>query len=122
MSDSARERGQAVYKKLFGEERKSKPGDIVLDEFTIDHLFANVWSRPNLEMCQRSMITVALLAALGRDRELKRHIEGALHLGIARDEIIEIMTHVAHYAGWPAGHNGQRIAQEVFKRRRRVNH
>ncbi len=66
-------------------------------------------------MRQRSMITVALLAALGRDRELERHIEGALHLGISRDEIIEIMLHVAHYAGWPAGHNGQRIAQEMFK-------
>lgn len=115
MSDSAREKGQAVYKKLFGEERESKPDDTALDDMTIDHLFAGVWSRPNLQMRQRSMITVALLAALGRDRELKRHIEGALHLGITRDEIIEIMLHVAHYAGWPAGHNGQRIAQEMFK-------
>jgi|SRR6266850_1825427 4-carboxymuconolactone decarboxylase len=115
MSDSAREKGQAVYKKLFGEERESKPDDTALDGMTIDHLFAGVWSRPNLQMRQRSMITVALLAALGRDRELKRHIEGALHLGITRDEIIEIMLHVAHYAGWPAGHNGQRIAQEMFK-------
>jgi 4-carboxymuconolactone decarboxylase len=75
MSD-ARERGQAVYKKLFGEKRKSKPDDTVLDDFTIEHLFADVWSRPNLEMRQRSMITVAMLAALGRDRELERHIEG----------------------------------------------
>jgi len=63
------------------------------------------------------MITVALLAALGRDRELKRHIEGALHQGIAPEQIIEVMVQVAHYAGWPAGHNGQRIAQEVFKER-----
>ena len=115
MSDSAKERGQAVYKKLFGEERESKPDDTALDGFTIEHLFADVWSRPNLQMSQRSMITVALLAALGRDRELARHIEGALHLGITRDEIIEIMIHVAHYAGWPPGHNGQCIAQEMFK-------
>jgi 4-carboxymuconolactone decarboxylase len=70
----------------------------------------------NLQMSQRSMITVALLAALGRDRELARHIEGALRLGITSDEIIEIMLQVAHYAGWPAGHNGQRVAQEVFVR------
>ena len=115
MNNSARERGQAVYKKLFGEERESKPDDTALDDFTIEHLFADVWSRPNLQMTQRSMITVALLAALRRDRELGRHIEGALHLGITRDEIIEIMIHAAHYAGWPAGHNGQRIAQEMFK-------
>ena len=64
-------------------------------------------------MRQRSMITVALLAGLGRDRELEKHIEGALHLGITRDEIIEIMIHVAHYAGCPAGHNGQCIAREI---------
>jgi 4-carboxymuconolactone decarboxylase len=60
------------------------------------------------------MVAVALLAALARDIDFKRHIEAALHLGITRGEIIEIMTHVAHYAEWPAGHNGQRIAQEVF--------
>jgi 4-carboxymuconolactone decarboxylase len=114
MNDNARERGQAVYKKLFGEERESKPDDTALDDMTIEHLFADLWSRPNLQMSQRSMITVALLAALGRDRELARHIEGALHLGISREEVIEIMIHVAHYAGWPAGHNGQRIAQGVF--------
>jgi alkylhydroperoxidase/carboxymuconolactone decarboxylase family protein YurZ len=57
-----------VCKKLFGEERKSKPDDTALDNFTIEHLFADVWSRPNLQMRQRSMITVALLAASGRDR------------------------------------------------------
>jgi 4-carboxymuconolactone decarboxylase len=116
MSDSARERGQAVYKKLFDRKKKFERDHTALDEFTIDHLFADVWSRPNLEMRQRSMITVALLAALGRDRELARHIEGALNLGISLDEIIEIMIHVAHYAGWPAGHNGQRLAQDVFAR------
>jgi 4-carboxymuconolactone decarboxylase len=114
MSDSARERGQVVYKQLFGEKREPKPHDTAIDDFTIEHLFADVWSRPNLEMRQRSMITVAMLAVLGRDRELERHIEGALHLGITHDEIIEIMIHVAHYGGWAAGHNGQRLAQDVF--------
>ena len=116
MHDSeAREKGQVQYKELFGKKRKRSEDDTALDEFTLDHLFANVWSRPQLSMPQRSMITVALLAALGRDRELKKHVEGALHQGITHEQIIEIMVQVAHYAGWPAGHNGQRIAQEVFK-------
>src|SRR5262245_23579687 len=114
MSESAEKRGQAVYKKLFGAKREPKPDDTALDDMTIEHLFADVWSRPNLQMRERSIITVALLAALGRDRELEQHLEGALHLGISRDAIIEIMIHVAHYAGWPAGHNGQRVAQKVF--------
>jgi 4-carboxymuconolactone decarboxylase len=114
MTDDSRERGQAMYEQLFGKKRKFGPDATSLDEFTIDHLFANVWSRPQLEMRQRSMITVALLAALGREHELVSHIKGARHLGITDEEIIEIMIHVAHYAGWPAGHSGQRVAQDVF--------
>jgi 4-carboxymuconolactone decarboxylase len=80
MSDSARERGQAVYKKLFGEERESKPDDTALDDFTIEHLFADVWSRPNLQMRERSMITVALLAASG-EIVSEQHIGGRTYLG-----------------------------------------
>jgi len=109
-----KKKGQEQYKLLFGEERK--PSETALDEFTLNHLFANVWSRTQqLSRPQRSMTTVALLAGLGRDLELKRHIEGALHQGITREQINEIMVQVAHYAGWPAGHNGQRIAQEAFE-------
>ena len=66
MSDSAKESGQAVYKKLFGEERESKPDDTALDDFTIEHLFADVWSRPNLEMRQRSLITVGVARRIGQ--------------------------------------------------------
>jgi alkylhydroperoxidase/carboxymuconolactone decarboxylase family protein YurZ len=65
MSDSARERGQAVYKKLFGDRRESKPDDTALDDFTIEHLFADVWSRPKLQMRQRSRITVTLRRSIG---------------------------------------------------------
>jgi len=118
MHDSeARQKGQEQYRLLFGEERKPREGETALDEFTLNHLFANVWSRTQLSRPQRSMITVALLAALGRDRELKRHVEGALHQELTHEQINEIMVQVAHYAGWPAGHNGQRIAQEVFEER-----
>src|SRR5919202_149911 len=91
MSDDARERGQARYEQLFGKKRKFGPDDTSLDEFTVDHLFANVWSRPQLEMRQRSMITVALLAALGREHELVSHIKGARRLGITAEEVIELM-------------------------------
>jgi 4-carboxymuconolactone decarboxylase len=109
------QRGQDQYRRLFGKERESREYDTDLDDFTIKHLFANVWSRPQLSMRERSMITVALLAALGRDNELRSHVKGADHQGITRDQLIEIMIHVAHYAGWPAGHNGQRIVQEELE-------
>ena len=79
MSGRARERGQAVYTKLFGEKGESKPDDTALDGMTIEHLFADVWSRADLQMRQRSIIPVALLAASGRDRDLRGIFEGALH-------------------------------------------
>lgn len=61
------------------------------------------------------MITLSLLAAQGRNEELERHLKGALNSGLTREKILEIMIHVAHYAGWPVGHNGERIAKEVFQ-------
>ena len=114
--------GQEMYELLFG--KPAKPPLIGLREFTIDHLFANVWSRSRppidearmISLKERSMITVALLAAQGRNEELESHIRGALHQGISKEQVLEIMIHVAHYAGWPAGNNGQRIALKVFEK------
>lgn len=115
-SSQTRRRGQAAYKALFGREKKLDADSTDLDQLTIDHLYADIWSRKAIPMRVRSMITLTLLTALGRDRELQMHLEGALRLGVTRAEVLEIMIHVAHYAGWPAAHNGQRIAQEVFKK------
>lgn len=112
MENSDRERGQEFYERVFG-RRKSEFDDL-LDDFTIDHLFANVWSRDaRLSTVDRSKITVAMLAALGREKELKTHINGALHQEITYEELEEIMVHVAHYAGWPAGHRGLDILRDV---------
>ena len=115
-SNQTRQRGQAAYKALFGREKTLNADSTDLDQFTIDHLYADIWSRRTIPLRVRSMITLTLLTALGWDRELQMHLEGALRLGITREEILEIMIHVAHYAGWPAAHNGQCIAQEVFKK------
>lgn len=113
-NDSAVKRGQDTYQRLFGE--KSSDDQTGLRQFTIAHLFADIWSREEqLPMRDRSMITVALLAAQGRVDELRQHIAGALHQKITQGQILEIMIHVAHYAGWPAGHSGQRIALQVFE-------
>jgi 4-carboxymuconolactone decarboxylase len=110
---TARERGLKCYERLFGEQKKIADA---FDEITVDHLFANVWTREGLSMRDRSLITVAMLAALGRDAELERHLEGAQRQNIGADEIVELMIHVAHYAGWPAGRNGVRIAKKVLTR------
>jgi 4-carboxymuconolactone decarboxylase len=70
----------------------------------------------------RSMITVAPLASQGRNEELETHLKGASHLGISKEQLLEIMIHVAHYAGWPAGNNGQRIALKVFEQKEARTH
>ncbi len=115
MAQSERyERGAARMKELFGAE--PRPGTMHEDflQITVENLFGDIWTRPGLELQERSMITVAALTVLARERELKVHIRGALNAGISREKINEMMIHLAHYGGWPVGVNGLRIAKEVF--------
>ena len=102
-----------VFETMFGPR---DPTEAPLDEFTTQYLYKEIWTRPLLSVPERSMITLAVLIALGRDRELERHIEGALNIGTSRERINEILLHVAHYAGWPTGHNGQCIALEQYQK------
>ena len=81
---------------------------------TIEHLFGDVWTRPGLALRDRSLITVTSLTVLGRDQELRMHLRGALRAGISRDEIREVMLHLAHYGGWPIAVAGLRAVGEIF--------
>jgi len=91
-------------------------GDIAprLAELTDDLLFGDVWERSPLSKRDRSMITVAVVAALYRTNEMPFHIERALSNGVTREEVIELFTHLAFYAGWPSAMTGVRIARQVF--------
>ena len=112
LETSARDRGHKTYEAYFGRRRSEPSND--LDEMTLGHLFANVWSRPRLSMESRSLVTIALLASQGRDDELKSHIAGARHQGCSKMDIEELMIHVAHYAGWAAGHHGLGVLNETW--------
>jgi alkylhydroperoxidase/carboxymuconolactone decarboxylase family protein YurZ len=81
----------------------------------IDILFGEIWTRPALPPRDRSLITVALLAALNRESQLRSHLRGALNLGITQEELAEVMLHVAFYAGAPVSEEGLRVAREVFR-------
>ena len=108
------EKGMAVVQKLFGAAagRASLPEDFM--RITVENLFGDIWSRPGLELAERSMITLSVLAVLGRDAELRLHLRGARNLGIQRKKLEEIMIHLAHYGGWPVGVNGLRAIDEVW--------
>ena len=85
-----------------------------LAELTDTVLFDDVWQRPGLGSRERCLITVASLIALYRSNELPFHLKKALENGISRDEIIEIITHLAFYSGWPTANTALQIAQRVF--------
>ncbi len=91
-------------------------GDVApkLAELTDDVLFGDIWERPGLAKRDRSLITVAALVALYRTNELPGHLRRALDNGVSRDELVELITHLAFYAGWPTAMSAMRAAKEVF--------
>lgn len=82
--------------------------------YTVETVMGEVWSRPGLGLRERSEITIAALAALGRQDELRLHLRGALRNGLTRHEVSEVIMHLRAYAGAPASLTGLRIVQEVF--------
>ncbi|MCP4329976.1 MAG: carboxymuconolactone decarboxylase family protein [Alphaproteobacteria bacterium] len=116
MADTDRHaRGLAVMEKLFGSAPVPNEANAEMLGVTIEHLFGDIWTRPGLDHRDRELITVSVIAALGFERQLRVHVRGALNAGVTRDEIKELMLHVAHYAGWPSGFNGISVAREVFE-------
>ena len=85
-----------------------------LGDYTDKVLFGEVWERPELSKRDRSLITVATLVALYRTNELPFHLKRALENGVTKDELVELITHLAFYAGWPAANTAVTIARQVF--------
>ncbi len=110
-----RARGAEVMTKLFGGPPTPSATSADMMDVTIEHLFGDIWSRPGLGHRDRELVTIAVIAAMGFERQLRAHLKGALNAGVTRDEIKEVMLHIAHYAGWPAGMTGLTIAHEVFE-------
>ena len=94
-------------------------GDIApkLAELTDEVLFGDVWLRPGLSPRDRSLITVAALTALGRTDQLQSHLRLALDNGVTREELAELPTHLAFYAGWPAGMSAAITLKQVLDER-----
>ena len=77
-------------------------------------LFDEVWQRPELSPRDRSLVTVSALIAGYRQNELPFHIRKALENGITREGIVEIVTHLAFYSGWPTASTAMEIVRQVF--------
>jgi 4-carboxymuconolactone decarboxylase len=88
-----------------------------LGELTDDVLFGDVWERKGLSKRDRSLATVAALVALHRPDQLRGHLWRALDNGVTREEIVELITHLTFYAGWPNGGSAAVVAKQVFAER-----
>ena len=98
------------------EKRLSPYADIApaLAEYTDSVLFGDVWKRPGLSPRDRSLVTVASLVSLYRTNELPFHLAKALENGVTKDELIEVITHLAFYSGWPTANTAIAIARKAF--------
>ena len=113
------EKGLELRKKLLGKRANAATalGELApdLEEMINEVLFGRVWTRPGLEPKMRSAITIASLMAMQRLPQLKGHIANGLNMGLSKEEIIEILIHIAFYAGVPTAVNAFQLAKEVFQ-------
>lgn len=110
-------RMQEVYN--FTVDPEAVEGDFVA--YTVDHLFGDVWRRPGLSVGERRLMTIGVLAALGRDELLDVQFDSALHNGeLTEDQVREIVIHLTHYVGWPLATGLSGAAERVIARRRQA--
>jgi 4-carboxymuconolactone decarboxylase len=120
MPNEKYEKGLAIRKQVLGKEYVEKAianaddFSLPMQELSTEYCWGHVWSRPGLELRERSMINIAMISALNRPHELKLHVKAALNNGLTRDQIKEILLQVAIYCGVPAGIDSTRIAREAF--------
>ena len=87
-----------------------------LVELTDNVLYGDVWERPGLSKRDRSLVTVSALVALNRLEQLRFQLEKALENGVTKDELVEVITHLAFYSGWPNAMSAIAIAKDLFSK------
>ncbi len=115
------DKGLEIRKSVLGAEFVEKSiasaddFNMPMQELVTEYCWGAVWGRETLEKKTRSMLNLAMIAALNRPHELKMHVKGALRNGVTKDEIREVFMQVAIYAGVPAGVDSFRVAREAFE-------
>lgn len=123
MKDKQFEDGLKTRKQVMGEGFVDKAFagatefTMPLQEFITRNAWGTVWQRDGLDLKTRSLVTVAMLTALGRSHELKGHLRGALNNGATPEELREVLLHAAVYCGAPLAVDAFRAAQEVVEGR-----
>jgi 4-carboxymuconolactone decarboxylase len=115
-----RERGLKLLHQMLGPEQAERTRQVWqqicpdFEAYVVEFLSGEVWSRPQLDLRTKSLVTIATLAATGRPLGLELNIRMALNNGASRQEVVETLLHIAPYAGFPACWEGLALAHKVF--------
>jgi 4-carboxymuconolactone decarboxylase len=122
MSDSDYDAGMKVRREVLGDEYVDRATgqatefSAPLQEFITRYAWGGVWTRDGLDRRTRSVVTLAVLTALGRENEIGMHVEGALRNGLTPAEVAEVLLHTAVYAGVPAARSAFAAAEPAIER------
>ncbi len=117
------ERGMVTRRSVLGDQHvdnaiaRSTDFDTDFQSFITEGAWGSVWSRPGLTKRERSIVTLALLAALGHEEEFAMHVRATANTGASSDDIKEALMHVAVYAGVPAANSAIKIVKEELAKR-----
>ena len=120
MTDDRFKNGMEVRKSVLGEDHVERAEanktdfDADFQRFITETAWGSVWVRPGLEIKTRHLLTIAMLAALGRHEELALHVRATRNTGISRSEVKEALMQVAVYAGVPAANSAFAVAKQVY--------
>jgi 4-carboxymuconolactone decarboxylase len=118
--ETRREQGMRIRRQVLGDAHvdaaieRTTPVTEQFQDFITRYAWGDIWSRPGLDLRTRSLVTVALLAALGRTDELGMHLRGARRNGVSPNELSEALLHTGVYAGLPAANTGLRELRQVL--------
>jgi 4-carboxymuconolactone decarboxylase len=113
-SNDKREKGKALARIILkGAERGPRVPKKFAD-YSLEHLFGDLWQGEELSLEERSLVTCTILVALNREAEQRIHFRAAKNIGLPRQRIEGMITHAAHYAGWPVAASAFRVLAEVW--------
>jgi 4-carboxymuconolactone decarboxylase len=121
MTDARHVRGEELLERVLGQvvadsEPMGAPHNLAdLRRLLVEHTFGDSWSRPGLDLRAKSIATIAVLAVVGSPAQQRAHLRGALRLGITKDELVELIIHVAVYAGAPRASELLKVALDLFE-------
>lgn len=120
MDDNKFERGTKIRRAVLGDahvdraEANKTPFDADFQRFITESAWGSVWARPGLDRRTRHLITLAMLAALGKEHELAMHIRATQNTGVTQEELQEVFLQVAVYAGVPSANTAFSVAKRVL--------